>query len=205
MPKNKKINLAARNVKNIFNQGKEFKLQEKYEETIEKIEGEGEASIRLSRSDDEDDDVPISEIDSKANEKFKTIEIRKKIHDELNANLRSNAQKAMKKKEIKHNYKRSKKTVVSELANNVSIKIPSIDHGGTELRRMPCVISDVKYNKYQLTCQWGILEDLYGSADLEMFNGLLEFDYSQITNKIGLRSAALAASNGKRDETLSEV
>ena len=76
MPKNKKINLAARNVKNIFNQGKEFKLQEKYEETIEKIEGEGEASIRLSRSDDEDDDVPISEIDSKANEKFKTIEIR---------------------------------------------------------------------------------------------------------------------------------
>ena len=111
----------------------------------------------------------------------------------------------MKKMEITPNHKRSKKTVVSEIANNVSIKIPSIDHGGTELRRMPCVISDVKYNKYQLTCQWGILEDLYGSADLEMFNGLMEFDYSHITNKISYRSAVLAASNCKRDETLIEI
>ena len=205
MPKNKKINLAARNVKNIFNQGKEFKLQEKYEETIEKIEGEGEASIRLSRSDDEDDDVPISEIDSKANEKFKTIEIRKKIHDELTANLRSNAQKAMKKKEIKHNYKRSKKTVVSELANNVSIKIPSIDHGGTELRRLPCVIVDVHHDKYKLACQWGILEDLYGAQNLEIYHGLIEFNSKTIENPISLRSSAIAASNGKRDKPMNEV
>ncbi len=189
--------MAAKNVKNILNQSKKFKLQEKYEKAVE-----GATTIRLSSSDDDDDDdVPIFEIYSKANEKFQTIEIRKKIDDEL----RSNARKAIKKMETKHNHKSNKKTVVSELANNVSIKIPSIYNVGTELRRMPCVISDVKYNKYQLTCQWGILEDLYGSADLEMFNGLIEFDYRQITNKISLRSAAKAASNGNRDKTLSEV
>jgi len=57
---------------------------------------------------------------------------------------------------------------------------------------LPCVIVDVNYDKYQLACQWGILEDLYGAQHLEMYHGLIEFDSKIIENPISLRSAAIA-------------
>ena len=74
---------------------------------------------------------------------------------------------------------------------------------GTELRRLPCVIVDVNYDKYQLACQWGILEDLYGAQHLEMYHGLIEFDISKITDKISLRTVCIKIAD--RNKPIKEI
>ncbi len=156
-------------------------------------------------SSEDEDDTPIATLVNKANEKIKVIREKIQLKESVYENMRNNADKAMKKMEDKHNHKRNKKTYDYQIDDHVSVKIPSIDHGGTELRRLPCVIVDVKYDKYQLACQWGILEDLYGAQHLELYHGLIEFDSKIIENPISLRSAAIAASNGKRDKPMNEV
>ena len=141
---------------------------------------------------------------NKENEKIKVIQEKIQLKESVYENMRTNADQAMKKMKDKHNHKRNKKTYDYQIDNHVSVKIPNIDHGGTELRRLRCVIVYVHHDKYQLACQWGILEDLYGAHHLAIYHGLIEFDKT-IENPISLRSAAIAASNGKRDKPMNEV
>jgi hypothetical protein len=158
--------------------------------------------------EDSEEDLPLDKLVEKnreLGEKVSKISDKLEIHDRLRSNLRSNADKAMDRMEKKHNHKRNKKTCTYEIGNVVSVKIPSIDHGGTELRRLACVVSEVKHEKYVLTCESGVLEDLYRADELELYHGLIEFDYSKITNKISLRSAAIAAAGGKRSKPIDEI
>ena len=113
---------------------------------------------------------------NKENEKIKVIQEKIQLKESVYENMRTNADQAMKKMKDKHNHKRNKKTYDYQIDDHVSVKIPSIDHGGTELRRLPFVIVDVHHDKYQLACQWGILEDLYGAQHLEIYHGLIEFN-----------------------------
>ncbi len=52
--------------------------------------------------------------------------------------------------EKKQNHKLYKKTVFYAVGDSFSVKIPSIDTGGTELRRIPCVIMDLIHDKFRL-------------------------------------------------------
>ena len=97
------------------------------------------------------------------------------------------------------------KTVIFEAGQSVSVKIPAINHGGTELKRIPCVVIDLIHDKYRIVCKYGILNDLYGANDLEKYEGLIDFEFKKINNKVSLTTAAIAASNGRRTKALNEI
>jgi len=49
------------------------------------------------------------------------------------------------------------------------------------------------------------LNDLYGANDLEKYEGLIDFEFKKINNKVSLTTAAIAASNGRRTKALNEI
>ena len=62
----------------------------------------------------------------------------------------------------KHDHKRNKKTREFNVKDNVSVSIPRIDRGGTDLRRLPGKIVKVStgINRfYTVLTVWGILND----------------------------------------------
>ena len=78
----------------------------------------------------------------------------------LNKNMDKNAAMMIKK----HDHKRNKTTREFNIKDNVSVSIPRIDRGGTDLRRLPGKIVNVTkgVNKfYTVLTVWGILNDKY--------------------------------------------
>ena len=64
---------------------------------------------------------------------------------------------------------------------------------------------DLVFEKYRLVCPYGILSELYSADEIEIYNGLIEFEYKQINNQISLTGAAVAASNGKRSTAIRQI
>ena len=100
--------------------------------------------------------------------------------------------------ERKHNKKRNKRTVEFKIGDLVSILIPRIDRGGSDMPRLPCQIVKINGEFYQLLTKYGLLNDHYMVSDLEPYNGLVMFDKT-MTNKLSLREASKLAANRLKD------
>jgi FtsZ-interacting cell division protein YlmF len=168
--------------------GNERELPLVEENEQEEQEKNNEYEQEEQKENNEDDEEPTA-----SNAVKNEIEKRMELHGKLAANINSNADKAIEKMKRKHNHKRNKKTVIFEADQFVSVKISAIDHGGTQ-----CVVIDLIHDKYRIVYEYGILNDLYGANDLEKYEGLIDFDFKKINNKVSLTTAAIAASNGRR-------
>ena len=107
----------------------------------------------------------------------------------------------------KHDHKRNKRTLEFNCKDPVSIAIPRIDRGGTDLRRIPGVVTRIaKHNNvefYEITTAYGILNDCLRASALEDYAGVIDFDPNTIKNKIALTSAAQLA--GNRDRHIKQI
>ena len=105
----------------------------------------------------------------------------------------------------KHNKKRNKRTVEFEVGEGVSVLIPAIDRGGSQLPRAPGVICRVikDHELYEICTKYGILQDCLSAGDLESYNGIIDFDYKTITNKISLRTVSSMIAG--RDKDLKDI
>lgn len=95
----------------------------------------------------------------------------------------------MKNQMIKHN-KRKKEFSVGEC---VKISIPKIDRNSTDRIFLFCKIINILGNDmFQLSCQFGIIEICYSSAELEPLENqdIPELSGALPTNRISLREAA---------------
>ena len=100
--------------------------------------------------------------------------------------------------EKKHNKKRNKRTLEFEIADAVTVLIPRIDRGGSDMPRIPGLVKRVIGDKdqlYEIECKYGILNEKFRASDLDEYQGLLDFNLGDLENKISLREAARLASN----------
>ncbi len=159
-------------------EGNEFeKLYAEDEQGQQDAESSKNSELSEDENEDSEDEMPLGDLINKVKQSTRLQEKLKEkqsIHSQVLSNLRENADKAAEKMEKKHNNKRNKKTVVYQVGDSVSVKIPSIDHGGTELRRIPCVVIDLVHEKYRLVCPYGILNELFSANELEIYNGLID-------------------------------
>jgi hypothetical protein len=110
------------------------------------------------------------------------------LREQLNKNMDKNAAMMIKK----HDHKRNKTTREFILNDNVSVSIPRIDRGGTDLRRLPGKVIKISegLNKfYTVLTVWGILKDIYRSTRLEPFSGIVEVNLED-SREISLNEAA---------------
>ncbi len=117
----------------------------------------------------------------------------------MNANQDKNAARL----ENKHNHKRNKKTILYSLGDSVSVLIPNIDRGGSDMPRLPGIVCRLTHDLYEISTKFGILNNCVRASDLEKYHGNVDFDYKLITNKISLRECARKFSN--RSEDLGDV
>jgi hypothetical protein len=90
----------------------------------------------------------------------------------------------------------NKKIVEFKIDDCVSVQIPRIDRGGTDLPRIPGIVVKVSTHKetfYQVKTQYGILNDMLRASDLEMYYGVI--DVANVTNMVALTTTAQLASN----------
>jgi hypothetical protein len=111
--------------------------------------------------------------------------------------------KAAEKMEKKHDRKRNKRTLEYALLDHVSVMIPRIDRGGSDLRRLPGIVSRIAGEFYEIKTKYGILNDCVRAGELESYHGILDFDPTSIVNKISLTAAANRA--GNRDKNVRDI
>ncbi|CAF1046567.1 unnamed protein product [Brachionus calyciflorus] len=70
----------------------------------------------------------------------------------------------------------NKRVLEYEVGDKVSVAIPRIDRGGTDLPNLPGVIGRKTKDFYEIVTEYGILNNCLRAGDLEMFNGPLNFD-----------------------------
>ena len=139
-----------------------------------------------------------------------TTEIQTKIVDVETASARSNEIRAQvnakqaKNAEMmskKHDHKKNKRTLEFEVGETVSVLIPPIDRGGSQLPRAPGVVCRlVKENDlYEICTKYGILKDCLRAGDLEPYHGVIDFDFNQVKNKISLREVSTKISCREKD------
>lgn len=106
----------------------------------------------------------------------------------LRACVKQNQEKAATKMIEKHNKKRNKRTLEFNVGDKISVRIPRIDRGGTDLPRLPGIKRRKSNDFYEITTEHGILQDCLRECDLELYHGPLNIDIDQIT--IALRTVA---------------
>jgi len=164
---------------------------------------------QLHLSDDDEEEI-VDDEDSLA----KDVEIAQELENELintrvtrSTNIRETVNVAQgvaaEKMCNKHDRKRNKVTREFEVGMHVSVKKDKIDKGSSELARIPCVISKIVNEKYELTTEFGILDHLRRADDLEPYHGLIEFDISKITDKIPLRTVCIKIAD--RNKPIKEI
>ena len=89
---------------------------------------------------------------------------------------KQNQEKAATKMIEKHNKKRNKRTLEFSVGDKISVRIPRIDRGGTDLPRLPGIIRRKANNFYEITTDNGILQDCLRACDLELYHGSLNID-----------------------------
>ncbi len=170
---------------------KEVKDIEEVEEEIDDDNKENEDDDNKENEDDnnkenEDQEQTIEKL-SKANE----------IRTKVNARQDKCAAKMIKQ----HDHRKNKTTTEFKLGDYVSVLIPRIDRGGSDLPRIPGVVhkkSGEKDFRYQVKTIYGVLDKYLRTCDLEKYNGLVETDANK-NNSITLREAARLASNRAMD------
>lgn len=108
--------------------------------------------------------------------------------------------------ERKHNKKRNKNTVQFKINDLVTVLIPRIDRGGSDLPRLPGKIIKISGEFHQILTKHGILNDQYLASNLEPYHGLLDLMEDKIVvKKISLREAARLVSNRPCDLKEAEI
>ena len=59
------------------------------------------------------------------------------------------------------------------------------------------MITDLVYEKYRLVCPYGILSELYSADEIEIYNGLIEFEYQKI-NKTNIAACIKAINHSNK-------
>ena len=80
-----------------------------------------------------------------------------------------------------------------KVGDKVAVRIPRIDRTTTDVHHLPCVIIQCHGKKqflYQLQCEFGILNAVYPSSELEAYNGVLQIPENSKTLTISLLEAA---------------
>jgi hypothetical protein len=104
----------------------------------------------------------------------------------VNNNKEKNAAKMINK----HDHKRNKKTIVFQVGDSVSIKIPEIDQ--ITHKRLPGIIISISNQQqpyHEIQTEWGILNIKYRTADLEPYSGIVNIKEGN-KNLISLTQAA---------------
>jgi hypothetical protein len=178
---NKLPNLGnKKNFIEIDKDGKEAPIEEEEptnNEVVEEREEEVE-ELREGGEGEEGEEGEEEEIDENLLE----------LREQLNKNMDKNAAMMIKK----HDHKRNKTTREFIINDNVSVSIPRIDRGGTDLRRLPGKVNKISegLNKfYTVLTVWGILKDKYRSTSLEPFSGIVEVNLED-SREISLNEAA---------------
>ena len=94
-----------------------------------------------------------------------------------------------------HDHRRNKSTREFKIGDTVSVLIPRIDRGGSDLPRLPSRVLKISGQKdfmYQIITKYGIIDNYLRICDLEPYHGLVE---DKIKDNITLREAARLAAN----------
>ena len=81
--------------------------------------------------------------------------------------------------EKKHNHKRNKRTREFEIDEFVSVLIPRIDRGGSDLPRLPGQVVRISGDKdkfYEVATEYGILDSKYRSSELELYESTVNIN-----------------------------
>lgn len=156
--------------------------------------------IQIFREKEHAESLPTSTF---ANEPIDQEVVKPK--SDVRIQVKANQEKSVKKMEEKHNKKRNKRTLEFEIGDKVSVAIPRIDRGGSDLPRLPGVIGRSANDYYEIVTEFGILNDCLRADDLELYNGPLNFDYQEVKNKIPLRKAAMLINNRNKDLKDTEI
>ena len=68
------------------------------------------------------------------------------------------------------------------IADSISIRIPAIDRGGSDLPRVPGVVCRVSHDMYEISTKYGKLNDCLRADDLEKYHGAVDFEYMNTLN-----------------------
>ncbi len=149
----------------------------------------------IDEEDDEDEVVLVQPTSSTIIDEVRTRS--KSTRAQVSLNQTKNAEKMTRK----HDHRRNKKTTVFKVGDAVSVLIPRIDRGGTDMPRLPGKVTRVTNDLHEITTAYGVLNDCYRAGDLEPYSG----DVSGFTSttKISMTAAASRASN--RDQALKEI
>ena len=141
----------------------------------------------------EDDEDEQQEIDSK--------------RSQLNINKEKNAQMMIKK----HDHKKNKITRDFKLKDLVSVRIPRIDRGGTDFKRMPGMICKVAKHQekfWSILTQYGALNDKVRTSDLEPYYSIVDVNFEEFSKAkpFSLKEAAtLQSSNTGSVDTVNVI
>ena len=105
----------------------------------------------------------------------------------IRSQVATNQDKSANNMATKHNNRRNKRTRTFDVGDSVSVLIPRIDRGGSDLPRLPGVVGRVSREYYEIVTQYGILNDCLMASELEDYHGILGFEPESISNKITLR------------------
>jgi hypothetical protein len=186
---------------------------EKQIEDIGAIEKALTASASSNKETNSEVVVSNSEANSEANSEIvvsnseansETVNSVQKI-SKIRANVNNKQAKAAEAMSKKHDHKRNKRTIEFEEGEAVSVLIPPIDRGGSQLPRAPGVVSRVMKERdlYEICTKFGVLKDCLRAGDLETYHGVIDFDYTSIKNKISLREVSTKLAG--RDKDLKEI
>ena len=98
---------------------------------------------------------PINRVDKEA------FEVMCPVHQEIREAVKRNLEKCIEKMKKKYNSCRKVETNEYDAEDNVSIYIPKRDRHSTDIKRLPCVVTNKgseKQPSYKLTTEFGILQ-----------------------------------------------
>jgi hypothetical protein len=126
------------------------------------------------------------------------------------SHIQTRQKKNREKMTNKHCAKRNKKLIAFEVGEFVTVLIPAVDRGHSDMPRLPAKITKIieKENtvtRYNLVSVHGVLDVNYCGRDLEKYTGVLRIDPKAMDTQISLHTAAGLASNHTSALTFANV
>jgi hypothetical protein len=100
----------------------------------------------------------------------------------------------------KHNRKRNKKLHEFKVNDIVTVAIPQVDRGHSDMPRLPAKIIEIKERdnvptRYKLATTYGVLDVMYVARDLKVYPGILQIEPAALGRSVSLTSVAALASD----------
>ena len=116
-----------------------------------------------------------------------------------------NQEKSAESMSKKHDHKRNKRTVTLTEGESVSVLMPRIDRGGTQLPRIPGIVKRVVDGSvlYEICIKHGVLNDCLRAGDLVTYHWIIGFNYKDIDKKITIREVSRLEAG--RDKDLKDI